>query len=117
MISNPHNMLPTVGDNLELKCMVNISMTHMTTTHLHLRLYNNTGSVIAWDSIIATFKSFSISTPVNNVATSNAGTYTCVYYLSNNNPFIQDSDIKTAATNITLKREFNIIVATFITYN
>ena len=115
MTSNPHNMLPTVGDNLELRCMVNISMSHMTTTRLHLILYNNTRSVIAMDSIMATFKSFPISLSINNVASSNAGTYTCVYYLSNSNPFIQNSDNKTAATNITLRSEFNI-VETFTTY-
>lgn len=117
MTSNPHNILPTVGDSLNLRCMVNISMTHMNTTQLHLRLYNNAGSVIAWDIIMAIFKSFTISTSINNVAISNAGTYTCVYYLSNSNPFIQGSDTKTAATNITLRSEFNIIVATFTIYN
>ena len=109
MTSNPHNnILPTVGDNLELNCMVNISMTHMNTTQLHLILYHNdTGLVIARESITATFKSFTFRTPVNNVTISNAGTYTCIYYLSNSNPFIQDSDNKTAATNITLKSELN----------
>ena len=109
MTSIPHNnILPTVGDNLELNCMVNISMTHMNTTQLHLILYHNdTGSAISRESIIAIFKSFTFRTPLNNVASSNAGIYTCIYYLSNSNPFIQDSDNKTAATNITLKSELN----------
>ena len=111
--SNPHNILPTVGDNIELRCRVNISMTHMTTTQLHLILYNNIRSVITTESIMVAFDSFTFSTSLNNVAISNAGTYTCVYYLSNSNPFIQDSDNKTVATNITLRSEFNIIVATF----
>ena len=103
MTSNPHNILPTVGNSLELKCMVNTSTTHMNTTLLHLRLYNNARSVIAKDSIMAIFKSFSIGTSINNIAISNAGTYICKYYLSNSNPLIQDSDFMTAVINVTLK--------------
>ena len=100
--------LSTFGENLKLNCMVNISMTHMNTTQLNLILYHNdTGSVIARESITATFKSFTFSISLNNVASSNAGTYKCIYYLSNSNPFIQDSDNKTAATNITLRSELN----------
>ena len=99
--------LSTFGENLQLNCMVNISMTHMNTTQLNLILYHNdTGSVIARENITA-FKSFTFGTSINNVASSNAGTYTCIYYLSNSNPFIQDSDNKTAATNITLRSELN----------
>ena len=98
--------LSTFGENLKLNCMVNISMTHMITTQLHLILYHNdTESVIARENITATFKSFTFSISLNNVVPSNAGTYTCIYYLSNSNPFIQDSDNKTAATNITLRSE------------
>ena len=107
MTSNPHNILPTVGDNLKLNCMVNISMSHMTKTQLNLILYNNIRSVIARESIMVAFDSFTFIVSLNDVAISNAGTYTCDYYLSNSNPFIQDSDKKTAATNITLRSELN----------
>ena len=103
MTSIFNNILPTVGDNLKLNCMVNISMTHMNTTQLHLRLYNNTRSVIAREDITATLKSLTISTSINNVAISNAGTYTCIYHLNNSNPFIQNSDFVTAVINVTLK--------------
>ena len=98
----------TAGDSLVLNCTITAyQLSPVITTKITSYLKHN--DIIVNSSMFTVtvngFYKFSWTTFFNNVKLSNAGRYTCTYFLSNNS-FVQSSDVKSITVNVKIKSEF-----------
>ena len=96
----------TAGDNLVLNCTITAyQLSPVITTKVTSCLNHNNiviNSSILNITVNGSYK-FSWTTSFY-VKLSNAGRYTCTYFLSNNS-FVQSSDVKSKTVNVTVKSE------------
>ena len=97
----------TAGDSLTLECAITAyQLSPVITTRITSYLKHNSmivNSSIFTVTVNGSYK-FSWTTFFNNVELSNAGKYTCTYFLSNNS-FVQSSDVKPATVDVRIKSE------------
>lgn len=100
----------TAGDGLEVNCTITAyQLSPAIATEVTINLQHNNTKIepSTFYSKVEGSRKFSLDISFSHVKLSNAGSYTCCYFLSNNNnSFVQPSDIKTTVTNITVKSEF-----------
>ena len=99
----------TAGDGLEVNCKITAyQLSPAITTEVSINLQHNNTKIKSntFYSKVKGSHEFSLDISFSHVNLSNAGNYTCFYFLSNNNSFVQPSNIKTTVTSITVKSEF-----------
>ena len=98
----------TAGDGLEVNCIVTAyQLSPAITTEVTINLQHNTKiKSSTFYSKVEGSQEFYLGISFSRVKLSNAGSYTCFYFLSNNNSFVRPSNIKTTVTSITVKSEF-----------
>ena len=108
----------TAGDSLVLNCTITAyQLSPVITTKVTSYLKHNNiviNSSILNVTVNGSFK-FSWTTFFNNVKLSNAGRYTCTYFLSNNS-FVQSSDVKSKTVNAIVKSELIFLYIYLIFY-
>ena len=102
--TSPQHYL-TAGESGSVICSVNISAQHpiiSNNTRAMLTLYYNDKKESSTSSSNFS-KSLVLSKPFDTVKLSNAGNWTCSYYLSSSNLFIQSSNVKTNIIKVIVK--------------
>ena len=98
----------TAGDSVVINCTITAyQLSPVITTKVTSYLKHNNiviNSSIFNVTVNGSYK-FSWATFLNNVKLSNAGRYTCSYFLSNNS-FVQSSDVKSETANVNIKSKF-----------
>ena len=108
MSFNQLNSHYTAGDDLAINCTITpYEMSPSLQTFATIKLIHNKVPVV--ESIITSneYTNITISKDFNGVKLSDAGTYTCQYYLKYANfTFVLPSEIKTDETNLFVMSEF-----------
>ena len=97
----------TAGDSLVLNCSITAyQLSPVITTKVTSYLKHNNSIIESriFDVTVNGYFKFSLTTFFTNVKLSNAGRYTCTYFLSNNS-FVQSSDVKSKTVNAFVKSE------------
>ena len=97
----------TAGDSVTINCSITayqLSPVITTKVTSYLKYNNNIIKSYIFDVTVNGYFKFSLTTFFNNVKLSNAGVYTCTYFLSNNS-FVQLSDVKSKTVNAFVKSE------------
>ena len=108
----------TAGDSLLINCTITAyQLSPVITTKVTSYLKHNNSIIeshIFYVTVNGYFK-FSLTTFFTNVKLSNAGRYTCTYFLSNNS-FVQSSEVKSKTVNATVKSELVFLYIYLIFY-
>ena len=97
----------TAGDSLVLNCTITAyQLPPVITTKVtsYLKHNNNIINSSIFDVTVNGSFKFSLTTFFTNLNLSNAGRYSCTYFLSNNS-FVQSSDVKSKAVNAIVRSE------------
>ena len=111
----------TAGDSVTVNCTItayqlsSVITTKVTSYLKHDNIINNLIKSRIFDVTVHTYFKFSLTTFFNNVKLSNAGRYTCTYFLSNNS-FVQSSDVKSKTVNAIVKSELVFLYIYLIFY-
>ena len=106
----------TAGDSLVLNCTITayqLSPVITTKVTSYLKHSNNIINSNIFDVTVNGYFKFSLTTFFNNVELSNAGRYTCTYFLSNNS-FVQTSDVKSKTVDAFVKSELVFLFFDFL---
>ena len=106
----PLDLNYTAGDRLLINCTITAyQQSPVITTEVTSYLKHNNiiidSSILVFDITVNDHYNFSLTMLFTNVTLSNAGSYTCSYFL-NNNSFVQSSEEKFDAIKIKIKSEF-----------
>ena len=106
------------GDSLLINCTITAyQLSPVITTKVTFYLKHNNSIVKShiFNVTVNGYFKFSLTTFFPNVKLSNAGRYTCTYFLSNNS-FVQSSDVKSKTVNATVKSELVFLYIYLIFY-
>ena len=97
----------TAGDSLVLNCTITayqLSPVITTKVTSYLKHSNSIIRSSVFSITVNEHYKFSLTTSFTNLKLSNAGNYTCSYFLSNNS-FVQLSEVKSTTVTLTIKSE------------
>ena len=97
----------TAGDSVVINCTITVyqlSPVITTKTTSYLKHNNSIIKSHIFNVTVEGSYKFSLTTSFTKVKLSNAGNYTCFYFL-NNNSFVQSSEVKSKTVNVTIKSE------------
>ena len=106
------------GDSVVINCTITayqLSPVITTKVTSYLKHNNNIIESHIFDVTVDTYFKFSLTTFFSNVKLSNAGRYTCTYFLSNNS-FVRSSDVKSKKVNAIVKSELMFLYIYLIIY-
>ena len=101
----------TAGDSVVLNCIITAyQLSPVITTKVTSYLKHNNSIVESriFNVTVDGYFNFYLTTFFLNLKLSNAGRYTCTYFLSNNS-FVQSSEEKFDAVNVKIKSEFILL--------
>ena len=112
------NLNYSVGDHIILTCSVIYPYSPLVdiTTNVNIQWLNSSNHTLHSYTGINNYSEHIISYTINDVSLSDAGQYTCQYYISStNNSFVLDSDYMTASANVSIQSKlFYFIVVYFL---
>ena len=104
LFASPQHYL-TAGESGSVTCSIQMSAQYpiiANSVRATLTLYHN-GKKESSSSSSNFSKPLALGKPLTTVKLSNTGNWTCSYYLSSNNLFIQSSNVKTNITDVIVK--------------
>ena len=114
----PLSSFYTAGDSVVINCTITAyQLSPVITTKLTSYLKHNNSIIESriFNVTVNGYYKFSLTTFFTNVKLSNAGRYTCTYFLSNNS-FVQSSEVKSKTVNATVKSELVFLYIYLIIY-
>ena len=105
----PHQSEYAVGNNITLSCSVIYSFPHDLDTNLTIQWLNSSSHILHSITNIKNYAEDTLNYTISNVKLSDAGRYTCSFFIatSNPHPYISSSNITEHYTDIVIKSNNN----------